>query len=204
MPIGLPAPPNQLIGRSAEVAAVGALLQDSDMRIVALSGPGGSGKTRLALHVAWELHERFADGVILIDPTRATPPDDRRHRAGLPTGAIARGDELRSYRPYSDTQPINPNLPGPNAYATGTSYQFYGGILFQRYNGIFGSKWAESGIAARQSISTKAPTRPRTAGHCSTGRRPIFSMGQQRHTRLWAGKQHAGCELFRRGWRCGE
>jgi hypothetical protein len=49
--------------------------------------------------------------------------------------------------PYSDAEPINPHPPGGNAYgttyATGTSYRFYGGILFQHYDGQFGSKWAE-------------------------------------------------------------
>jgi hypothetical protein len=56
-------------------------------------------------------------------------------------------DDARAYLPYSDTEPINPNPAGGNAYgdtyATGTSYRFYGGILFQRYDGPFGSKWAE-------------------------------------------------------------
>lgn len=56
-------------------------------------------------------------------------------------------DDARAYLPYSDSEPINPHPNGPNAYGTtyarGTSYRFYGGILFQHYNGPFGSKWAE-------------------------------------------------------------
>lgn len=56
-------------------------------------------------------------------------------------------DDARAYLPFSDIEPINPYPAGGNAYGstyvTGTSYQFYGGILFQRYNGQFGSKWAE-------------------------------------------------------------
>ncbi|MCB0062984.1 MAG: tetratricopeptide repeat protein [Caldilineaceae bacterium] len=47
----LPTPPTSLIGRQTELAAVTALLQQQDVWIVTLSGPGGSGKTRLALAI---------------------------------------------------------------------------------------------------------------------------------------------------------
>ena len=59
----LPAQPTALIGREREVASVGRLLQQTDVHLVTLTGPGGVGKTRLALQVAAELAERFADGV---------------------------------------------------------------------------------------------------------------------------------------------
>jgi hypothetical protein len=56
-------------------------------------------------------------------------------------------DDARAYLLYSDTEPINPHPEGNNAYggtySTGSSYRFYGGILFQHYDGQFGSKWAE-------------------------------------------------------------
>jgi predicted ATPase/DNA-binding SARP family transcriptional activator len=98
----LPAPPNPLIGRSAEVAAVAALLQDTDMRIVTLSGPGGSGKTRLAIQVAWDLRERFADGVIFIPLAPLHDPslviDTIAQACGIQAaGSAALGDTLRSY-----------------------------------------------------------------------------------------------------------
>lgn len=59
----LPAPPNQLIGRDGDVAAVCALLRRSDVRMVTLTGPAGAGKTRLALQVASQLLPDFAHGV---------------------------------------------------------------------------------------------------------------------------------------------
>jgi predicted ATPase/class 3 adenylate cyclase len=51
-----------LLGREGELAAIRALLT-SGVRLVTLTGPGGSGKTRLALQAAAELADEFADGV---------------------------------------------------------------------------------------------------------------------------------------------
>jgi predicted ATPase/DNA-binding XRE family transcriptional regulator len=61
----LPAPPTDLIGREDEVTAVVALLQ-SQVRLLTLVGPGGVGKTRLALACAAELSPRFRDGAALV------------------------------------------------------------------------------------------------------------------------------------------
>jgi predicted ATPase/class 3 adenylate cyclase len=63
----LPAQLTQLIGREREVAQVGSLLRRPDGRLLTLSGPGGIGKTRLALQVAAELLDHFADGVYFVD-----------------------------------------------------------------------------------------------------------------------------------------
>ena len=50
----LPASPNCLVGRREEITAIQALLQRTDVCLVTLTGPGGIGKTRLALQVARE------------------------------------------------------------------------------------------------------------------------------------------------------
>ncbi|TML73005.1 MAG: tetratricopeptide repeat protein [Actinobacteria bacterium] len=63
----LPTPPTRLIGRRIEVAGVSALLGRDDVRLVTLTGPGGTGKTRLALAVAEELGATLVDGGVFVD-----------------------------------------------------------------------------------------------------------------------------------------
>lgn len=59
----LPVPPTPFVGREAEVAEVRRLVMDPRCRLVTLIGPGGTGKTRLALRAGSDLRESFADGV---------------------------------------------------------------------------------------------------------------------------------------------
>ena len=68
----LPAPAASFIGRSAERVELRALL--SSHRLVNVVGPGGAGKTRLALEVASEAVPAFADGVWFVDLAAVTDP----------------------------------------------------------------------------------------------------------------------------------
>ena len=70
----LPASLTSLVGRVAETAAVMALLDAN--RLVSLLGPGGGGKTRLALRVAGSARDRFVDGVWFVDLAPLTPVSD--------------------------------------------------------------------------------------------------------------------------------
>src|SRR2546421_613900 len=66
-PHNLPVQSTPLIGRQREVAAVQQLLLREDVHLLTLTGPGGSGKTRLGLHVAAELSDHFTDGIYFVN-----------------------------------------------------------------------------------------------------------------------------------------
>jgi len=72
----LPAPPNRTIGRDRELAAVGEWLRASSMRLLTLTGPGGVGKTRLALEAARAFEADFADGAHLVSLAAVRRPQD--------------------------------------------------------------------------------------------------------------------------------
>jgi predicted ATPase/class 3 adenylate cyclase/DNA-binding CsgD family transcriptional regulator len=74
-PNNLPVQLTPLIGREKAVAAVQYLLQREDVRLVTLTGPGGTGKTRLGLQVAAELSDLFPDGVYFVNLAPISDPD---------------------------------------------------------------------------------------------------------------------------------
>ena len=97
----LPAPPTPLIGRRLEIAAVSALLRE-EARLVTLTGPGGTGKTRLGLAVAEELSSGLADGAVFVDLSAVTDPSlvvpTIAEAVGAPPGTATSaelGDHLR-------------------------------------------------------------------------------------------------------------
>ncbi|MGZ0152774.1 BTAD domain-containing putative transcriptional regulator [Kribbella sp. WER1] len=67
----LPAQVSELIGRDEALADLGSALGTA--RLLTLTGPGGVGKTRLALAAAAAVAERFADGVVLVELAAVTP-----------------------------------------------------------------------------------------------------------------------------------
>ncbi|MFG3522019.1 LuxR C-terminal-related transcriptional regulator [Nocardia nova] len=70
---GLPVEMNSIVGRTAETVEVRRLLAGS--RLVTLTGLGGVGKTRLAVHVARMAQRGFADGVVLVELAEVAGPD---------------------------------------------------------------------------------------------------------------------------------
>ena len=63
----LPSPPNALIGRDRELAEIVDLVQRDDVRLLILTGAGGSGKTRLALEAARQSARAFASGAASVE-----------------------------------------------------------------------------------------------------------------------------------------
>jgi predicted ATPase len=70
----LPAPLTGLIGRERETQAIGQLLLRPSVRLVTVTGPGGIGKTRLAIEVGRSLGEAFQDGVAFVDLSTVSDP----------------------------------------------------------------------------------------------------------------------------------
>ena len=90
-PNNLPTPLTPFIGRAQEVAAVRDLMLRGGVRVVTLTGPGGTGKSRLALRTATELLYRFADGVFYV-------PLGTLRSARLVPSAIAKALGVREKR----------------------------------------------------------------------------------------------------------
>jgi predicted ATPase/class 3 adenylate cyclase len=88
---GLPSSRRVLIGRDRELAEARELLRGDRARLVTLTGPGGSGKTVLALHVAASLAAEFPDGAYFVPLSPVARPDDV-------AGAIARELRVREVR----------------------------------------------------------------------------------------------------------
>lgn len=80
----LPAAPNVLVGRQRELAELRTLLARPSVRLVSLTGAGGSGKSRLALELATDLEPSFANGAVLVELASL-------HDPALMPSTIARG-----------------------------------------------------------------------------------------------------------------
>jgi predicted ATPase/class 3 adenylate cyclase len=73
-PTNLTTPPTVLIGRAQEIETARTLIVADRVRLVTLTGPGGTGKTRLALELGARLADRFADGVFFVPLDAITEP----------------------------------------------------------------------------------------------------------------------------------
>jgi predicted ATPase/DNA-binding SARP family transcriptional activator len=72
----LPVPPNRTIGREHELAVLAERLRAGSVRLITLTGPGGVGKTRLALEAARAVQADFADGAHFVSLAALQRPED--------------------------------------------------------------------------------------------------------------------------------
>ncbi len=87
-PMNLPVQATPLIGRERELEEIAALLLREDVRLLTLAGPGGIGKTRLALQAAANVIDEFANGVYFVSLAPVRDP-------GLVIPAVAQTLGLR-------------------------------------------------------------------------------------------------------------
>jgi predicted ATPase/class 3 adenylate cyclase len=93
--VNLPTQLTSFVGRDGEVAAAGRLL--AEHRLVTLTGPGGTGKTRLALQLAADGSEAFADGVCFVNLDAVRDPELVASQIATSVGLIEAG-----HRPTRD------------------------------------------------------------------------------------------------------
>jgi predicted ATPase/class 3 adenylate cyclase len=96
-PNNLPTQPTPLIGRQTELAEILNLLGSDQVRMLTLTGPGGTGKTRLGLQAAAELVDCFKNGVYFVDLASIRDPE-----AVLPAIGRTIGVRGTNYRPIQD------------------------------------------------------------------------------------------------------
>ncbi len=94
MQVRLPASPTSLVGRDKELAELLDMLGRAQVRLATIVGPGGIGKTRLALSVAEELSASFPDGVFFVNLAPLTDASQVLHTVGAAAGIPIEGEAI--------------------------------------------------------------------------------------------------------------
>lgn len=71
----LPTMPRRIVGRVADVSGASEMLMRESVRLVTITGPGGTGKTRLAIEIATRLAPEFPNGVVFVDLSSIRDPN---------------------------------------------------------------------------------------------------------------------------------
>jgi hypothetical protein len=99
----LPIPRNPLIGRENELKTACSMLQSDDVALLTLTGPAGTGKSRLGIQVALELRDQFSDGVFMVilesirDPDLVIPTITKTLKIAETAGGLSLLERLNEY-----------------------------------------------------------------------------------------------------------
>ena len=90
----LPVPVSTFIGRERELSELHGLLRNPSVRLLTLTGPGGTGKTRLAIEAARAAITDFADGVFMVELASLSEPEQvmAAVRSAMKIGEVASGE----------------------------------------------------------------------------------------------------------------
>ncbi|MDQ4127773.1 MAG: tetratricopeptide repeat protein, partial [Actinomycetota bacterium] len=88
----LPTQPTPLVGRERELKEASDLLRKQEVSLLTLTGPGGTGKTRLGLQLAAELLDEFEDGAFLVALAPIVDPSFVASAIAEPLGVVESGD----------------------------------------------------------------------------------------------------------------
>ena len=91
-PNNLPMQVSEFFGREEELASIRSMVAKPGTRLITLTGPGGTGKTRLALQVGADVVERYRDGVFFVDLSSEREPDGAFEAIAREMGLASTGE----------------------------------------------------------------------------------------------------------------